>query len=54
MKIDHIICRYYNEALNKYIVLARVVIGKEYLYRRIPFVKREEAYAAKEGDWIGN
>lgn len=52
MKIDHIICRYCNEALNKYIVLARVAIGKEYSYRRIPFDTREEAYAVKEGDWI--
>lgn len=52
MKIDHIIKRYYNADLNKYFVLARVVIGNVYSYRRIPFNTREEAYKAKEGDWV--
>lgn len=52
MRIDHIISRYYNKELNKYFALARVSVGKEYSYRRIPFATRGEAYKAKEGDWV--
>lgn len=52
MKVDRIYCRYYNAYINKYIVLARVRRGTEYVWRRISFDTEEEANNLKEGDFV--
>lgn len=52
IRIERIYGSYYNEAFDKYVVLARCYINGKCRYQRLFFNTEDEADGLEEGSWI--